>query len=191
MKDVLKQLLVGNVGRSPINGIAKEIAAMLGSKVRPNSVVVVGEEYSPFKIPMHTEEFWCFLYISDKTFSFTAKCRGKRYCDFIAYMMVPVDYAFTEHCPAISAILGLPVYTCRAFTEDEVSEKLLSEKVVQMLHKMDFTSVSSLVISPVNLNATAQLRRPEEAVALAKIFRELATVVYKEAKERNQGTPRS
>jgi len=86
----------------------------------------------------------------------------------------------------ISTSLGLPVYTCKAFTEEEVSEKLLSENIVQLLQKIDFIAVSSLVVCPVKLEATAQLGSPEDVVTLVKTLRELATVVYKEAKERNQ-----
>ena len=48
--------------------LAQEIAVLLKSKVVRNPRVVLGEPFCPYKVPMHTREFYCSLFVSDVSF---------------------------------------------------------------------------------------------------------------------------
>jgi hypothetical protein len=169
-----------------ISRLASEIAGTLGVAPIPNKRTVDGEGCAPLKIPLHTEEFWCFATPSEQTFRFTAECRKRKVDAADFAITLPTQEGFTEHCPSISASLGVPVFGNKLFTEEEIASHLLTLRLLPLLRQVDFEAISRFTFSPTQLHVTSDLRDVAWCAAHARIFRDLIVAAYREAVDRSE-----
>jgi len=109
--------------------LAKEIAALLGSEPKPNRKMVMGKPYSPYQIPIHTDEFYCFVKVSDRSYGFKAERRPKKgfVGDFFVSLKEPSGFMFaTKFVPEAYTTLGVRVYRQPFATDEEIVQKAVS-----------------------------------------------------------------
>jgi len=186
MSEKPKLLLGKQIDRTALRKSVVELAARFGSKVMQNRKTVLGENCAPYKIPLHTEEFYCFVLPSEATYRFTAECRKQKgeVADFAVNLMVQVGY--TEYCPSISESLGVPVYGNKLFTEADIAARFLTPKLGGLLHRIDFAPISHFLLSPIQFHVCSAFQGIEQCADQSRLFRDLITSTYREAFERNK-----
>jgi len=101
--------------------LAKESAAQIAtgvrSKVRANQRLIIDEPYCPYKISMHTKDFWCTIFVSDVSYNFTANHRRPtkamwNLADFSVSLKAAKATSFyrPKVLPEISRVIGTKVF---------------------------------------------------------------------------------
>ena len=185
---LLKKALAKGSDPQAARAAALQVARLLGSKVKPNSEVVIGETYCPFRIPLHTDLFWCFVSVSEKAFQFSAQSRSKQpSVVFFVSLKVPADYMHaTIRLAGASGAVGVDVFGQRGCPDEHGESPLASEQARSILQKIDFGPIRRFEFSPVQMRAESSFASPVLCADQALVFRELMTVVYQEAMERSR-----
>ncbi len=186
MSDVLKVLARANTSEGSLHKRATELTMLLGAKPARNKRIILGQNHAPMRIPLHTDEFHCFVSPSESTYAFTAECRKKKaeVADFAVNLVTQVG--FTEHCPAISESLGVPVYGNKLFSEEEIATRLLTPKLTELIRRIDFAPVTHFLLSPIQLHVDSKFEGIERCAQQSQLFRELMVSVYQEAVQRKE-----
>lgn len=187
MTDIFKQLISMETDCQAAFALAQEVAKLLGSKAVSNPQIVLGEECCPFKIPVHTGKFHCFVYVSDSSYRFSAKCRSRRVSDFFVSLKQPAPSNFAKiRSPAASKALGIEVFRQPFLTDKEIQSRFLSKRMRAILKKVDFEPVSEFHLCPDELGVASALKTPAACVQQVQVFRDIATTAYNEACTRNR-----
>ena len=185
---LLKKALPKGSDPQAARAAALQVARLLGSKVKPNREVVVGETYCPFRIPLHTDLFWCFLCVSENAFQFSARWRSKQpSVVFFVSLKAPANCMHaTIRLAGASGVLGVDVFGQRGCLDEHSESWLASEQTRSILQKIDFGPIRRFEFSPVQMRAESSFASPVLCADQALVFRELITVVYQEAMERSR-----
>jgi hypothetical protein len=173
---------------------ADQIAKQLGSKPRSHSQVILGEPFCPYKIPVHLEDFWCTVFVSDTSYILTANHRrpNKTAWDVVDYHVqlktAKSDKIFKAILlPTTSKAIGIEVFTYYTKWSDAYHKaRLTSERLVSIFKKIDFAPISEFKLCPINVRVISSFRFPSDCVEQVQIFRQLMIVVFEEAKERQK-----
>ena len=188
MASVPKELFGQGIDHKRSRKIAHEVAALLGSKTVSNERIIIGEPYCPFKIPIHTKLFYCFVFISDTSWGFTANRRPKTafVADFFVSLKAPAPHMGARVLVAgVSKRIGTGVFR-QPFCPDDVIKTAFSTRLGGVLREIDFSRVSQFHFSPIQMSVIAPLDSPESCKKQAFVFRNLMTVANEEAYERNK-----
>jgi hypothetical protein len=186
MSDILKVLAGPNTCEESLRERATRLAILLGTKSARNKRIIIGQDHAPMRIPLHTDEFYCFVIPSDSTYAFTAECRKKKadVADFAVNLVTQVG--FTELCPAISESLDVPVYGNKLFCEEEIAARLLTPKLTELIGRINFVPITHFLLSPIQLHVNSKFVGIEQCVQQSQLFRELVVSVYQEALQRTE-----
>src|SRR6266536_1278332 len=117
MADVLNKLLKKAFGEDVDEKVAlqnaRALADLLESKMVPNKKVILDELYFPYKISAHTNEYYCFVFVSDVSYCFTANRRSRTPClaDFFVSLKATAPHMFANvRVPNVSKQLGVDVF---------------------------------------------------------------------------------
>ena len=170
---------------------ALQVARLLGSKVKPNRDVVIGEINCPFRIPLHTDLFWCFVRVSERTFQFLAQWRSKQpSVVFFVSLKAPADYMHaTIRLARPSGALGVDVFGQPGCPDKHIESRLGSDQTRSILRKIDFGPIRRFEFSPVQMRVESSFASAALCADQALVFRELITVVYQGAMERSSRAP--
>lgn len=191
MTDVLQKAFSGDTDRKVAQGNASEVAKLLSSKSAPNTKMVLNESYYPFKIPIHSERFHCFLFVSDAQCRFTAKCHARKgdagESAFFVSLKNPASHMFAKtRVDEVSKKLGVDVYRQPFLTDNEIEAAILSQGTWDLLRKVDFGAVSQFHLSPFQLGVAYSFHSAAFCAGQALLFRDLVGVVFEEACQRNK-----
>ncbi len=191
MANTLKTL-TRDTDRTQAREIASEISKLVDSKVSSNQRLVIGEAFCPFKIPIHTKEFWCTLFVSDVSYVLSATHRRQTNsvlssATFCVNIKVQSEHMFaTKRMAEVSTAIGVPVY-CQPWADaEEVMNCFLSDRVFQKLLKIDFAPLTELFISPIQLRAESSLLTSARCAEQARVLRDLVTSLFEECWRRRQ-----
>jgi len=156
---------------------------------------VLNEPYCPFKIPIHSKQFYCFVFVSDVGCRFTAECRSARGdvgdSSFFVSVLAPAPEMFAKiRVGGLSKKLGADVYRQPFSSDEEVEGALLSKGTWDLLPKVDFKVVSEFHLSPLQLGVTYSFQSATLCAERARLFRDLITVVFDEACARGHAAER-
>jgi hypothetical protein len=188
MRDVLKDIFGKDTDHARARQNAEEVAILLRTKVVSNDKFVIGEPFCPFKMSVHTKEFFCVVFISDVSYRFTANRRPRTH--HIGDFFISLKFSDPQMGARISVEkaakkLGVGVFR-QPFCPERYIQKVFSGKLPEFLSKIDFSRISLFHISPVQLGVVGSLVSAEFCAAQALVFRELMTVTIQEAYERNK-----
>ena len=117
---------------------AVDVAHLLGSKAVSYRRIVVGEPRCLYRIPFHAEDFWFKVLVSDTDFIFTGEHRRRE--SFTVPFCATIKDSWqnlgaTTLLPALTAELGIPVYTQAGHSEGTVSSYLLSPVIFKFIRE--------------------------------------------------------
>ena len=185
--DVLKQ----PVDKEAARHLASDIGMLLGSKAVANSKVVVGEAFCPYKVPFHTEAFFCFVFVSDVSFSFTAKHRKSTAAiadcaEFCVSLKHIVPYmGLRKQLASVSGALGIDVFTQKWTPEAEVESRLMQEPILAAFRRLDFSAFDELFVSQMMLSAKGEIKSAEHCAEQVRRMRELFDSIFRDAWDRH------
>ena len=95
---------------------AREIASRLTSKVISHRAYTFGEPQFCYRVPFHTGDFWCTVYVSDTAYKFSINPkRDVNRCTFCAALkqewLITFGLKVVKILPAVSKELGVNVFT--------------------------------------------------------------------------------
>lgn len=194
MSDLVKKLFTKEFDQKKTRQLAKEIAVLLKSKTISNSRVILGEAFYPYKIPVHTEKLYCFLHISEASYRFTAEERPKKggaVGDFFVSLISPTDYMFAKtHVPEAERVIGVDVFRQPFLTDEEITEKLLSKRLVNYFPRIDLKRVSQFRMNPSQMSVEASYESQPSCIDQTLLLREFITTALEEAYQRRENTRR-
>jgi hypothetical protein len=185
--DTLKQ----SVDKEAARNLASDIARLLGSKPVANSKIVVGEVFCPYKIPFHTDAFFCFVLVSDATYSFRAKHRKNTAAisdcgEFCVSVKREVPHmGLRKQLCKVSGALGIDVFTQRWTPEAEVEPRLLHEPILEAFRRLDFGGFDELFVSQMMLSAKGEIKSAEHCAEQIRRMRELFDIIFRDAWNRH------
>lgn len=188
MGDVLKEIFGKDTDHARARHNADEVAILLRSKVVSNDKFVIGEPFCPFKMSVHTKEFFCLVFMSDVSYRFTANRRPRTHHigDFFVSIKFPAPHMGARiSVEKVAKKVGVDVFR-QPFCPDGYIHKVFSGRLLALLSKIDFKRISKFQISPVQLGVVGSFVSAEFCAAQALVFRELMTVTIEEAYERNR-----
>ena len=193
MATLFSKLLAPDIQMKLAKESAVQIARGVGSKVNANQRVIIGEPYCPYKIPMHTKDFWGTVFVSDVSYNFTANHRRptKAIWNLADYSVSLKDTKATSFSrpkllPEISRVMGTKVYAWENRPEDYFKQRILSDRLKSIFKKIDFNLISEFVLCPLSLRVISSFRFAPQCAEQAQVFRELIVSAFEEAKERQQ-----
>lgn len=192
MDDALQEMFGGDTDLASARTSADRIAALVNSRVLPNSEIVIRADYCephcPFKVSFHTKAFHCFFLVSDASYCFNANRRPKTPWveDFRVSMKEPDHVGGTRILAAgLSKLIGVKVF-CLPRSANDAVEVAFSTGILDLLRRIQFNRVQLFHFSPIRLDVVASLDSPESCVEQARLFQELVTLANREAYERNK-----
>jgi hypothetical protein len=189
MSDPLKEVLSKDTDHAAAHESANEVAKLLKSKVQSNDRIVVDEPCYPCKVPIHTDEFYCFVSVSDASFRFSAKRRPKKgpVADFFVSLKFPSPHMFAKtRATEASTTLGVEVFRQPFCSDEEIALTVLSKRMCELFRKIDFKQVSQFQLSPEQLSVAFSCQSAEVCARQALAFRYLVTAAFQEAYERSK-----
>jgi hypothetical protein len=168
---------------------ATEIAALLHAKARRHTGRTSTEPFFPYVISLPTPEFFHRVLVSDVSYQFSSTARPEmpQYGNSLF-----VSLKFPSDCnqphvalPQLSAILGVAIYRSADSCPEQVENMLHSERVLTLLHDVDFAHVTSATFMPIQLRVVASLRTPQACARHVLLFRDLVTTAYYEARDKH------
>jgi hypothetical protein len=194
MAGILPEIFGHFADRQLAKQSATEIARLLGSKRVANQSYVIGEPFCPYKIPMHADEFWCTVFVSDTTYVFrgnhkrpTKEIYGLQ--DLSVHLKVRRSYWGVRNHKCLTRLsneLSVPMYANRTDDENFIRDVLLSKAILKHLQRIDFSIISEMHISQLQLSATCCLRSPTHCVEQVKIFQNLLIALFGDSQKRHQ-----
>jgi hypothetical protein len=164
---------------------AKQQAARLatGLKSKPVSFrqVRLGEPEWHYKIPLHVNEFWFKVLVSDEFCLLEGEHRRRDAFsfEFCAAIKTPDRVGnTTQHLMAVSATLGFNVYTLPQCSEQFITDTLLSPAIRTILTQLDCRPLRGLYLNSVQICALCELSDPETVVTQIELYRSLLLKVF-------------
>lgn len=185
--DVLKQPVDKNAARR----LASEIGRLLGSKPVANSKVIVGEAFCPYKVPFHTDAFFCFVSVSDSSYSFRATHRKETpaiadCAEFCISLKREVPHmGLGKQIGLVSNALGIDVFTQVWTPEAEVGRHLMQDHILLAFRRLDFSAFDELFVSQMMLSSKGALQSPDHCAEQIRRMRELFEIVFRDAWNRH------
>ena len=188
MSGVIHQIFSRNIDRHIARENATGVAQILGATRKSNSRAVIGERFCPYKVPLHTSDFWFTLFISDATFGIEANhkrptpevaaCGG-----FALYFKRKPGWVLrpSRRLPKVSRVLGVGVFADVDDDENMVTKLLLHGEIMKNLQTIDFRGVSEFFVQPLQMTVQAELNSPAHCAKQAEIFRDLLVSFFHEA----------
>lgn len=185
--DELTRLFSKNIDKEQARTVAQSIARLVGSTVLTNDQIIIGQPYCPFRVSYHNKAFYCFFYLSDVSYCFSAKPRPKTPWaeDFYVSLKEPGGKGARVYAPELSELLRVPVFRQPVGSSD-VLDVAFSAELVSLFRRIQFNRVRVVEFSPVEVHVIASLDSAEFCVTQASIFKELLTLANKDAYERNK-----
>jgi hypothetical protein len=192
MTDPIIELFAPDTCQKIARDFAVEVARIVGSKVVKNSRLVLGKAYCPYKVPLHTKDFWCTLSISDTSFTFRSNHRRQtvkvlELCNIGVTAKSPSKFhPASQRVPAVSEVVGVDIYTTPHHSCERVAEWLLSGRALPLLRALDFRPIREFSMNPIQLHVASSARLPADCAKQALAFRDLQTSVFEDALSRSQ-----
>ena len=166
---------------------------ILGSKAKSSPGVVIGEPVCPYKIAVHTRNFWCGVFVSDVAYVFQVnhKAPTSEICGCVDFS-VGLDRKSSgrqkrrKSLPKVSDILGVEVYTAAGNSEDFILKAVAEGPVLQKFKAIDFYPVVEFHACPIQLRVTSSLQSAAHCAAQTRLFQELILVLFAEARKRQK-----
>jgi hypothetical protein len=188
MTDVLQNAFSGEADRKVAEKNASDVAKVLGSKIEANKKIVLNDACYPFKIPIHSKQFHCFVFVSNVRCRFAANCRSPKgdvgnSCFFVS-VKAPAPHMFAKtRVDELSKKLGVEVYRQPFSSDEEVEGAFVSKRTWELLRKVDFNVVSEFHLSPIQLGVAYSFQSAALCAERALLFRDLITVIFEQACE--------
>jgi hypothetical protein len=185
--DLLKRAVGGDIDNEAARKKALELARLLESKVLPNQKIILNVGYWPFKIPVHTRDFYFFLFVSNVSYHLTANRRPKTpfIGDFFVSLKTPCPHMFADlRVPKVSKQLGISVFRQRFCKSTVIERAFASTRCRDVLRRVSLSRIQQCHLSPVQFSAIAPVEPLKETVREVSLFQALMTTVIEEARER-------
>lgn len=161
---------------------AQALAGLLRSKAVSQRRGVIGEPLCLYAVPLHDEEFWFTVRVSDRACVIDARHRRQSAIPvtFAAALGEPA-YANTERVAELSRAVGVDVFTP---TEPEWRDRaglLLHPLLRPVLAEADWTIVRRAALHNVQLDALIDLQHPERAAEQVLVLRRLLLAAFQAA----------
>ena len=185
--DTLKQ----SVDEEAARCLASDIGRLLGSKPVANSKVVVGGVFCPFKVPFHTDAYFCFIFVSDASYSFTAKHRKETAAiadcaEFCVSLKHEIPHmGLRKQLASVSGALGIGVFTQKWTPETEIEPRLMQEPILAAFRRLDFGAFDELFVSQMMLSARGEIKSAEHCAEQVRRMRELFGFIFRDAWDRH------
>ena len=166
---------------------ASQVAAILKLNLIHKEKLIIGDEFYPYQVALHTKEFHCTVGISDKKFGIRATHRRDtrgipKGATFCVNFREPLAHMFCKQkVEDISRALEVDVFTQPWSDLTTASSVLLSESVLDCFARLDLAAAAEFFLSPVQLSVDFPFVSPQHCAEQAGILRDLITNVHAEA----------
>jgi hypothetical protein len=194
MAGIFQNIFGRSTDRKMAKELATEIARLLGSERKTNQRIIIGEPFCPYKIPMHTADFWCSLFVSDVSYVFSGNHRKPtaeiwKCVDFGVEMKTRCSGVLGAFRPdkrllKVSEALGVDVFADADADEGFIAKALLREPVFEKLRGIDFFPILEFNLCPLRLIARSSLQSADHCAKQAQLFRNLIVLLFQEARQR-------
>ena len=171
---------------------AVDLANLLGSKTVSYRRAVIGEPLCYYRVPVHTEDFWFKVLVSDTDFVFTGEHRKR------GALTVPFCFSVkqgwrnlgtTMPLKTISQELGLAIFAQNSQAEPAVSACLLKPTVHKILYKLDLAPLRQIFINPIQIHAVSELITPQHCAEQVLLLRALLLSINGEMQDSTKKSP--
>ena len=181
-------ILLPAVDRARARALAQKLAEGLGSKVKREARIVVGEPRSLYSVPCHLKQFWCKAKVSDDTVVYSSESkRGAG--DFSPYCFTLSPWrnmATHVEVPDTIQLIGCPVYR-QEFVEPSLIVEALNPKQIRTeLRDIVRSGVSFLFCSATQVSAEFEARAIEPVIEQIRRFQRLQMSLFERSARRAQ-----
>jgi hypothetical protein len=173
---------------------AKTVAGVLGSKVASDRQIVIGEPQCHYAVRLNTKHFWFGARFAPSSYvtQGTHKRIGSLMPPFVASLKAPNEAMLTEIVlPRASSELKVPVFVSEVAYGPIASEALCSQGVRRQLEKLDFSSIQSVFISPIQLRVIGKFSVASHVAEQIRAQRNLLECLYEFAMPPNKSLERT
>ncbi len=161
---------------------ARTLAGLLGSRAVSQRRGVLGEPLCLYAVPLHAEEFWFNVRVSER--ACVVEARHRRHFTLPATFSVALGqpyYGNTERSAELSGPAGAEVFV-RAEPEWQVRAGLLLHPHLRpLLAELDWTVVRRVALYDIQLNALLDLNDLEAAAEQIRVLRRLLLSTFRVA----------
>lgn len=194
MAGIFQNIFGRSTDRKMAKALATEIARLLSSERKTNQRIVIGEPFCPYKVPMHTADFWCSLFISDVSYVFSGNHRKPtaeiwKCADFGVELKTRRSGTLSALRPdkrlvKMSKALGVDVFANADADEGFIAKALLSESIFKKLRGIDFCPILEFNLCPLRLVARSSLQSANHCAEQAQLFRDVIELLFQDARQR-------
>lgn len=169
------------VDRSVARSRARDIAGLLGTRAVAHDKNSWGEPSCPYKIPLHADDFWFSIFVSDTTYRFTGNHkRGHgEPAHFCLTLKTPwLNMHTTEHNPVLSREFQVPVFLATHMPPDAAQHLQQCESFRQLLKKVDFSSISRVFLNASQIHVWSESIEPTQCAQQVVVFRSILQTVH-------------
>jgi len=173
---------------------AEVVAGLLGSKVVSDRQIVIGEPQCHYAVRLNTEHFWFGARFSPSIYvtGGTHKRIGNAVVPFFASLKMPDRRMLADTLlPRASAELRIPVFVSEIGHGPIASEILCSAEVRERIGELDFQTIRTFLISPMQIRVIGQFSDASKAAIQIMVQRDLLESIYRRAMPPNTALERT
>lgn len=163
---------------------AVSIASLVGASMRPRRRIVLGEPDCPYELRWNTEHLWFGAQISDVAFVVRGNHRRRfqSAIDFYASFKASNQVMGTTIAlHPLSDEIGVKVFVADAKAGASATAALRSDTCSAIVARVDFASIHSMFLSPVQLYAILDLDSREQCAEQIRVLRSLLLAVSQQS----------
>lgn len=167
--------------------VGKHVATLTSSKVLDNDKIVLPPGYHPFIVPLPAKNYKIDFFIGEIGCELIGKIRKMDFDVDAAFAVTFLDYVGPPlKLNIVSERLGVEVYGSPMFSEQEITERLLTPNLERLLGKLNFSTITKFDFSPLQMNLRSSATEAGACAEIAVLGRDLLLVAYEETRQRSK-----
>lgn len=161
---------------------AQALAERLGSRAVAQRRGVIGEPLCLYAIPLHDEDFWFTVRVSDRACVIDARHRRQAAITVtLAVALGEPAYGSTEPAPELSSAIGMAVYAPPEPGWMDAARTLLDPALRPVLREIDGGLVRRAALYNTQLDALIEIQSIERCAEQVAVLRRLLLAVFRAA----------
>lgn len=187
MRISFKRLRSACKNLNALREVAKHVATLTSSKALDNDRIVLPPGYHPFIVPLPAKNYKIEFFIGEMGCELIARIRKNDLNLDEAFAVTFLDYVGPPlKVNVASERLGVHVYHSPMFSEQEITDRLLTPKLGGLLGKLNFSTISKFVFSPLQMEIRSSATDAAACAEIAGLGRDLILTAYEETQQRSQ-----
>ncbi len=187
MNITLKRLRSACRDLGAVRKVATHVATLTSSRVLDNDRIVLPPGYHPFIVPLPAKHHRIDFFIGETGCELRGDARKHNLNVDAGFAVVFLEQeGATKKLDILSERLGVEVYGALRFSEQEISDRLLTPNLEQLLRRLDFTQISKFTFNPLQMCLRSSATEAGACAELAIVGRDLLVTAFDETCERSK-----